>query len=79
MKTFAPALVALTLVVAAAPAQADIKPCEELKAEIAAKLDAKGVVGYTLTITPTADVKPEDKVVGSCEGGTQKIVYLRGG
>lgn len=79
MNTFAPALLALTLLIASTPALADIKPCEELKAEIAAKLDAKGVADYTLTITPNADVKPEDKVVGSCEGGAQKIVYVRGG
>ncbi|MBI4999130.1 MAG: DUF1161 domain-containing protein, partial [Rhodocyclales bacterium] len=51
--------------------------CEELKAEIAAKLDAKGVVNYTLEIVPTEAVKDE-KVVGSCEGGTKKITYKRG-
>ena len=53
------------------------KDCEELKSEIAAKLDAKGVKNYTLTITPTADVKEKDTVVGSCDGGTKKIVYTR--
>lgn len=72
-------LLALGLAVFASPVLADVKPCEELKAEIAAKLDAKGVVGYTLTIMPIADVKAEDKVVGSCEGGSMKIVYVRGG
>jgi len=53
------------------------KDCEELKAEIAAKLDAKGVANYTLTIVPTEAVKDE-KVVGSCAGGTMKITYKRG-
>jgi hypothetical protein len=53
------------------------KDCEELKAEIAAKMDAKGVVNYTLTIVPTEAVKDE-KVVGSCEGGAKKITYKRG-
>lgn len=53
------------------------KPCEELKGEIAAKLDAKGVKQYTLTIVPAADIG-ERKVVGSCDGGTNKIVYVRG-
>ena len=53
------------------------KDCEELKAEIAAKMDAKGVVNYTLTIVPTEAVKDE-KVVGSCEGGKKKITYKRG-
>ena len=54
------------------------KDCEELKKEIAAKLDAKGVKGYTLTIVAAADVKSGDNVVGSCDGGSKKIVYTRG-
>jgi hypothetical protein len=53
--------------------------CDDLKSAIAAKIDAKGVKGYTLDILPTADVKDGDgKVVGSCEGGAKKIVYKRG-
>jgi len=52
------------------------KACEELKGEIAAKLDAKGVKGYTLEILP-ADAASERKEVGRCEGGTKKIVYSR--
>jgi hypothetical protein len=66
----------LGLCLAAAPVFA-AKDCEELKAEIAAKLDAKGVVNYTLEIVPTEAVTDE-KVVGSCEGGTKKITYKRG-
>jgi hypothetical protein len=52
------------------------KPCEELKSEIATKLDAKGVKSYSLEIVPK-DQDMEGKVVGSCEGGTKKIVYRR--
>jgi hypothetical protein len=52
------------------------KPCEELKSEIAQKLDAKGVKSYTLEIVAT-DKDAEGKVVGSCEGGTKKIVYRK--
>lgn len=52
------------------------KDCEELKTEIAAKLDAKGVVNYTLAIVPTEEVT-DQKVVGSCAGGTMKITYTR--
>ncbi len=52
------------------------KPCEELKSEIAAKLDAKGVKSYSLDIAPK-DQDVEGKVVGTCEGGTKKIVYRR--
>jgi hypothetical protein len=55
---------------------AQIKPCEELKAEIEAKLKAKGVEGYTLEIIPTDQVK-DQKIIGSCEGGTKKISYSR--
>jgi hypothetical protein len=59
------------------PAVAQRKSCEELKTEIAAKLDAKGVKNYTLTIVDPAAVKDGDKVVGSCEGGTKRILYTR--
>ena len=52
------------------------KPCEELKSEIAAKLDGKGVTGYTLEIVPT-DQAGDKKVVGTCEGGAKKIVYTK--
>ena len=53
------------------------KPCEELKSEIEAKIQANGVESYTLGIVPNEDVKDE-KVVGSCDGGTKKITYQRG-
>jgi hypothetical protein len=52
------------------------KPCEELKTEIAAKLDAKNVKGYTLTIVDK-DKEGEGTVVGSCDGGSKKILYLK--
>jgi hypothetical protein len=56
---------------------AEIKSCEELKAEIEAKLKAKGVENYTLEIIPADQVK-DQKIIGSCEGGTKKISYSRG-
>ena len=64
---------------AAQPAQtASVrKACDDLKSEIAAKLDAKGVKSYTLDIVPK-DQDAEGKVVGTCDGGTKKIVYRRG-
>ena len=61
----------------AAPALAAATPCEEVKAQISAKLDAKGVKNYTLEAV-AADAVQDQKVVGSCEGGKQKIVYKRG-
>ena len=53
------------------------KPCEDLKSEIAAKLDAKGVKGYSLDIVDKDKDVTEGKVVGTCDGGTKKIVYNR--
>jgi hypothetical protein len=62
---------------AAHPAKAGkFKPCEELKKEIQAKLEAKGVKGYTLEIV-APDKTGDRKVVGSCDGGTRRIVYTR--
>lgn len=75
MKKFIVVLaVALSLV--SMPAFAAKKPCDELKSEIAAKLDAKGVKGYTLEIVAPENVK-DAKVVGSCDGGTKRIIYKR--
>lgn len=70
------ATVALLLV--AAPAMAQRKDCGELKAEIEAKIKANGVKSFTLDIVANEDAK-DGKVVGSCDGGTKKIVYKRGG
>lgn len=60
---------------ASAPAHAR-KDCDELKGEIASNIDAKGVQSYTLTIV-AADAAPAGTVVGSCAGGTQRIVYQK--
>ncbi|MBI5890440.1 MAG: DUF1161 domain-containing protein [Nitrosomonadales bacterium] len=67
--------------------------CDEVKAQIDAKLQAKGVVSYTLEIVPVAAAAaapaaasdaaaapapaPTGKVVGNCEGETKQIVYTR--
>jgi len=63
----------------AAPATPAVrKPCEDLKAEIAKKLDAKGVVGYTLDAVDKGKEAADAKIIGSCDGGTKSIVYTRG-
>ncbi len=64
------------LILAVPGVWAQLKPCDELKAEIAAKITANGITNYTLDIVPTEQVG-DRKVVGSCEGGTKKIVYVR--
>ncbi len=66
----------ITLMLIATPALAR-KSCDELKAEIDAKIKSKGVKAYTLAIVPSGEVK-EQKVVGSCDGGAKKITYTRG-
>ena len=68
------AVVALMLV--ATPALAR-KSCDELKAEIDAKVKANGVKVYTLTIV-TNDQVGDQKVVGSCDGGSRKIILKVG-
>ena len=60
------------------PAIAQMKPCEELKSEIDEKIRKNGAVNYTLEIVP-ADQVGERTVVGSCNGGKDRIVYTRGG
>lgn len=76
MKRIALAL-CVCLAVAPVPAAAQRKGCEELKAEIEAKIQANGVKAFTLEVVAADQVKDE-KVVGSCDGGTKKIVYKRG-
>jgi hypothetical protein len=69
----------LTAALLSPAALAQGKPCEELKTEIAAKLDGKGVTGYTLEIVPAEQDEGDKRVVGNCEGGAKKIVYGKGG
>jgi len=73
MKKFA---AVLTLSLCVTPVFAQGKPCEELKSEILAKLQAKGVKDpdSRLAIVPTEEIK-DQKVIGSCEGGKKKITY----
>jgi len=72
LRSFAP-LALLATVTLHVPA----KTCEDLKKEITEKLDAKGVKNYTIDIVPNGDVKDGMKIIGSCDGGTKKLVYSR--
>jgi len=70
--------VAVLLGVSVAACAQAAKTCEDLKAEIAKKIEANGVKSYSLEIVPAGQVKDgEGKVVGSCEGGAKKIVYSK--
>lgn len=73
------AVAALLLSCAYATAQEPArKSCEDLKAEIGKKLEAKGVTSYSLDIVDKGK-ESDGKVVGSCDGGTKSLVYKRGG
>jgi hypothetical protein len=58
-------------------AQGQRKDCNELKGEIEEKIKKNGVEKFTLDIVD-ADAQVDGKVVGTCDGGTKKIVYKRG-
>jgi hypothetical protein len=69
-------VVAASLLIAS-PAFAQVKPCEELKGEIDTKIKNNGVPAFT-TMIVDKDAAEDGKVVGTCEGGSRKIVYKRG-
>lgn len=74
MKCFALAVASCALATSALAAP---KPCDELKAEIEAKIQAQGVPSYTLEIVTNDEVHDNNMVVGSCENGTKKIIYQK--
>jgi hypothetical protein len=65
------------LALAVTPALAQRKDCNELKGEIDVKITNNGVKVFTTTIVDM-DAPEDGKVVGTCDGGTKKIVYKRG-
>lgn len=69
---------ALALALAASPALAQRKDCNELKAEIDAKITKNGVQVFTTTIVDMGAPDGDAKVVGTCDGQTKKILYKRG-
>jgi len=70
-------ILAMACSVLATTALAAPKPCEDLKAEIEAKIQAQGVTSYTLEIVDNLDAKDPNMVVGTCDNGTRKIVYQK--
>jgi hypothetical protein len=51
--------------------------CDQIKAQIDAKVRAGGVAQFSLSVVD-ADAHAAGKVVGSCDRGTRKIVYVAG-
>jgi hypothetical protein len=74
MRLIIAALVALSMT---GPALAQRKSCDELKGEIEAKIKKNGVEKFSLDVVEK-DAQAEGKVVGTCDGGSKKIVYKRG-
>ena len=71
-------LIAVALVLGlSSNAWAQKKSCDELKGEIEAKIKKNGVDKFTLDVVEK-DKQAEGKVVGTCDGGSKKIVYKRG-
>ena len=52
------------------------KSCDDLKAEITKKLEAKGATSYTLNVVDKGK-EGDGRLVGGCDGGTRSIVYSR--
>lgn len=69
-----PAALLLLMLAGAAAAQAD--NCEAIRAGIDAKIRATGVSDHKLVIVD-ANAIVTGKMVGSCDLGTKKILYLR--
>ena len=64
------------LILAVIPVVALAKDCNEVKAQIDAKINANGAVNYALQIVNGPDVK-EGQIVGNCDIGAKKIVYYK--
>ena len=70
------ATVAALIFLSACASAQGFKSCEELKADIAKKLEANHVTSYSLEIVANGQ-EADNKVVGSCEGGKKKITYSK--
>ena len=70
-------ILASSLMLISATSWAAVTSCDEIKGKIETKLQGKGVQNYYLQIV-AKDLETKDRVVGSCEGGSKKIIYTRG-
>ena len=52
--------------------------CEDLQRTVEARIRANGVAGFTVTTVDAAASAP-GQVVGTCEQGRKKLLYVRGG
>lgn len=71
---------AVSICVVPAGALAQANACDQLKATLAARIEATGVRGYSLEAVPAATPVPAGaKAIGNCEGGARKVLYRRWG
>ncbi len=70
-------LLAVGLLSIAGTTMAAGKSCDDVKAQIDAKIKANGVSSYTLEAVDKGSAAG-GKVVGTCDGGAKQIVYKRG-
>lgn len=68
-------LVTAVLLIAISDSRADDN-CASIRAGIEAKVRASGVAHFTLS-TVAADARVAGKVVGTCDRGAKKIVYVQ--
>ncbi len=74
---FSPHLFAAALLLLASTAShADNNNCDTIRAQIDAKVRASGVTDFSLAVIE-ANAQADGRVVGSCDLGTRKIVYLK--
>jgi Protein of unknown function (DUF1161) len=64
----------LTLLLAGTASAAST--CEELRTQIEAKIRANGVAGFSVSVVDAGASAP-GRVVGSCDRGARKIVYVQ--
>jgi hypothetical protein len=68
-------ITAMALLVAA-HAGAQTSTCETLRSDVEAKIRASGVAEFTLSVVDAASAAP-GKVVGTCDRGAKKLVYVQ--
>jgi len=69
--------VAFALVATLASSSAFAATCEELQQSIEARMRANGVTSFTVTPVDAAASAP-GQVVGTCDQGRTKLLYVRG-
>jgi Protein of unknown function (DUF1161) len=69
-------LLVLTITLALACSASYASNCEALREQVESKIKAAGVASFTVTVVDSA-ANAAGKVVGSCDKGAKKIMYLQ--